>query len=686
MPGYQYKPLLGRQIRLLTLHAGSFPDKLQISIRHVDLPAQHSRLEQPIAEREASARTEAKFKYQALSYCWGIQGDWAVSVDGGSGDTSFIRITDNLDSALRHLRAKKYAKTLWVDAICINQANLNERGHQVQLMRDVYQLAARVIIWLGPEKDDSAAAMRYMGFVGTRVEFDWSTVVAKPTSRAHTEDEKALSTGVFPSGIPLQEIWALMQRSWFERVWIRQEVHLAKRAVIYCGPAAIDWHVFRHATMCIIKEMSTFILSSGLHHANILREITSPFKIPVVHLRDALAGTQCSNLRDKVYGMLAVLRPRGDGQDWAIPDYRLPIAEIYTELAKQCIYDYHSMGILASCELETTRLEGLPSWVPDLSTKPAAPLLECPKLAAGLTLAYTKFSNDGILPIASVANGVVDQVSSVDWTELDWLRATSVDNLEKLVETASIISEDDWSHGSYKPDGASIQMAFLRTTLCGDFGDVRSPTQASIASRKQALSFLKFVEMVQLQHLDGLDAIWDDLTVYARTASRMCLGRRFFVTKEGYFGLGPQAMTSDDQIFFFLGCDYPVVLRPLDEYGKCRRYQVVGVCYLDGFMFGEVFYGQIPRPWEIKCIANESTGESSTVFCKGIEMSCIMDESTGEPGLIFINPPVRSRTHPGFRTLKERFSIMGFGIDREGELTPEILQSCGVNVEWIDLV
>ncbi|KAK5635402.1 hypothetical protein RRF57_011114 [Xylaria bambusicola] len=685
MSRYQYQPLLGRQIRLLTLRAGSFPDKLHISIHHVDLPVQHSRLEQHLAERETSAITTAKFKYQALSYCWGTPGDWVVSIDGGSDDTSFIKITDNLDSALRHLRTKKYAKILWVDAICINQADLDERGHQVQLMRDVYQLAARVIIWLGPEKDDSAAAMRYIGFVGTRVEFDWSTLVLKPTNRAHTEDEKALSAGVFPSDIPLQALWALMQRSWFERVWIRQEAHLAKRAVVYCGPATIDWHVFRHATMCIMRAMATFLSSSGLHHANILREITSPFKIPVINLRDALAGTQCSNLRDKVYGMLAVLRPRGDGRDWAVPDYRLSIAEVYTELAKQCIYDYHSIGILASCELEMTRLKDLPSWVPDWSTKPTAPLLECPKLPAGFTLADTKFSSDGVLSIASVANGVVHQVCSVDWTESDWLRATTLDILKKLVKTASIISDNDWLRGSYNADGVPIEMAFIRTMLCGDFGDMRSPPQADMASRKQALSFLKFAKM--LRHPDALNAIWDDLTVYARTASRMCMGRRFFVTKEGHFGLGPQVMNSDDQIFFPLGCNYPLVLRPTDEYGKYRRYRVVGACYLDGFMFGEVFYGQIPRPWEIKCIADKSTGESITVFCKDIEMSCVVDESTGEPKIIFIDPPDTSRTHPGFWTMEERFSmIRKLGINMEEQLTPEILRSCGVNVEWIDLI
>jgi len=60
-----------------------------------------------------------------------------------------LQITTNLDSALRHLRKPHNAIRLWIDAICINQADTNERSEQVRQMRDIYMYASKVIIWLG---------------------------------------------------------------------------------------------------------------------------------------------------------------------------------------------------------------------------------------------------------------------------------------------------------------------------------------------------------------------------------------------------------------------------------------------------------------------------------------------------------------------------------------------------------
>jgi len=75
-------------------------------------------------------------------------------------------VTDNCLTALRYLRPKKKARTLWVDAICIDQSSINERNHQVKLMGDVYKLARRVLIWLGEGDADSPGLMRRMRWLG----------------------------------------------------------------------------------------------------------------------------------------------------------------------------------------------------------------------------------------------------------------------------------------------------------------------------------------------------------------------------------------------------------------------------------------------------------------------------------------------------------------------------------------
>jgi hypothetical protein len=83
--------------------------------------------------------------YDVLSYIWGAMEKTAtVTVDRKAFD-----VTENLYSALQHLRSKDQDRILWADAICINQRDNTERGHQVQQMREIYSQAEEVVIWLG---------------------------------------------------------------------------------------------------------------------------------------------------------------------------------------------------------------------------------------------------------------------------------------------------------------------------------------------------------------------------------------------------------------------------------------------------------------------------------------------------------------------------------------------------------
>ena len=95
-------------------------------------------------------------KYEALSYVWG--NDMApISMVLSGRD---IPITQNLDTALRHLRHGQLSRSLWVDAVCIDQSNVVERAEQVKLMNRIYHSASTVLIWLGPAADDSDVVMR----------------------------------------------------------------------------------------------------------------------------------------------------------------------------------------------------------------------------------------------------------------------------------------------------------------------------------------------------------------------------------------------------------------------------------------------------------------------------------------------------------------------------------------------
>ncbi|KAF2263611.1 heterokaryon incompatibility, partial [Lojkania enalia] len=135
-------------------------------------------------------------EYEALSYVWGIEKCKSpVTVN----DCSQV-ITENLDIALRHLRLKSEPRTLWIDAVCINQEDVAERNYQVSLMGSIYSKASHVVVFLGPEADKS-------GFVMDCI------------ASRYAED----------SHMPYFIYYAnkLAERPWFTRVWVVQEVALA---------------------------------------------------------------------------------------------------------------------------------------------------------------------------------------------------------------------------------------------------------------------------------------------------------------------------------------------------------------------------------------------------------------------------------------------------------------------------
>jgi hypothetical protein len=135
MDRYWYQPLppiqeMGRTppfTRLMTLAAGNAADPLRCSLAIINV--------------------EDPPRYEALSYVWGKNtSESRLWCDGRP-----LTITPNLDRALRSLRLPTLARRLWVDAICIDQQNVEERTRQVQYMRLIYKHATQSIVWLGPK-------------------------------------------------------------------------------------------------------------------------------------------------------------------------------------------------------------------------------------------------------------------------------------------------------------------------------------------------------------------------------------------------------------------------------------------------------------------------------------------------------------------------------------------------------
>lgn len=149
--------------------------------------------------------------YEALSYVWGSEEDQKsiyVRTDDKSNDSSpsssignirRLLVTANLHAALLHLRDGLFERIMWIDAICINQKDNVEKGQQVQFMAEIYANANRVIVWLGEASSDSGQV------------FETLRKAARGQDTQRAIDE------------PTQEaIFTLLERPWFQRVWVRQ--------------------------------------------------------------------------------------------------------------------------------------------------------------------------------------------------------------------------------------------------------------------------------------------------------------------------------------------------------------------------------------------------------------------------------------------------------------------------------
>jgi hypothetical protein len=106
--------------------------------------------------------------YEALSYAWGASKNCHVLWIECGTKTIKVQVTHSLYSALVKLRDPYFERALWVDALCINQEDDNEKAHQVGAMARIYGLAQRVVVWLGDEGHDSELAFEELGIMASR--------------------------------------------------------------------------------------------------------------------------------------------------------------------------------------------------------------------------------------------------------------------------------------------------------------------------------------------------------------------------------------------------------------------------------------------------------------------------------------------------------------------------------------
>lgn len=143
--------------------------------------------------------------YEGLSYVWGDLQEWRLIQVNGCP----FQVTLNLENAQRYLRLCSLTRVLWIDAICINQRDENEKAHQVRRMRQNYSNATRVLVWLGEASDD----------LGPDQELTNAMSFLAGSSLDNQAESVPFKTGVKK----------LLQKPWWSRMWVVQEVFAAEQ-------------------------------------------------------------------------------------------------------------------------------------------------------------------------------------------------------------------------------------------------------------------------------------------------------------------------------------------------------------------------------------------------------------------------------------------------------------------------
>jgi hypothetical protein len=304
--------------------------------------------------------------YQALSYVWGDSIERAtISVNG----EPFL-VTMNLFTALNHLRHPSSNVYLWIDAICIDQSNTTERNNQLELMKDIYSLADRVLIWLGDSEDESDLAM------------DLVQKWARPGAEAINLSQ-LLETLENPFDV---EAWRaarrLFARPYWTRVWIFQEIVFSKEATVICGTKQVSWQDFGNAQIAWVQlsqpENSHLCTSDQLRRLNTTNyNVASPISLQhlvrknnmhpgsAINLIRLTSNLNATDPRDKIYALQGFDEILVLGLDL---DYNKPVETVYGEFVAAYLEEELNLDILCLAGNgfpKVELLEGLPTWIPD---------------------------------------------------------------------------------------------------------------------------------------------------------------------------------------------------------------------------------------------------------------------------------------------------------------------------------
>ncbi|KAH4303439.1 hypothetical protein HBH64_074190 [Parastagonospora nodorum] len=591
--------------------------------------------------------------YTALSYVWGKEGSTSPIICNGVQKD----ITKQLADALKHLRRypgwrsvprwpedhplrsnrnawNGFARNrhesdpddtgdgevlLWVDALCINQDDNNERANQVKMMGKIYAHASGVSIWFGNEDREppdfvQTKDLRSVGHIGAygRIPISLSFIAQALRNARGPKHRLATLRPVGDSvhrntvyGFPNSDApeWDTIRQfftnAWFERVWVVQEAVLASKATVLIGDWEIEWAAIGEAAVWFQSEgyampaVLRYQMRDQQHFLPVSRTVSvwtlcsrPNHTVPLLDLLSEFRTRQATNPKDKVYATFGIAEELAYMEENGLhqllePDYRetKTVAEVYRDIAIFLIIEYGHLGVLS--HVGKSLEPDWPSWVPDWRQDKASNTLSIMQGADTHNASRDQSLQVGISenPYTISLQGVEADVITAYGDKLASYGFGYVTYKEEIEFARAAWDLSQSIHTSDSNMNGSISSTFIQTLVTG------FSTEPSF--QEDALQW--FAQHAQLslntsrtRRLKYLMQKRSDPGRFHEIFVQACVDRRFFVTKNGLMGVGPDGMKEGDAIGILFGGRVPYVLRPVDN-----GFRFVGECYVSGLMNGE---------------------------------------------------------------------------------------------------
>nr|PNR39136.1 hypothetical protein PHYPA_019414 [Physcomitrium patens] len=592
---YQYEPLpQPNSIRFMRLHSGVGPAEFSCSLVVADISNPP--------------------EYIALSYVWGHPSHTVpILCDGKT-----VQVRLNLRDALQRFREVSTRFYLWVDALCIDQKNIPERNQQVKVMADIYKRDIKAL-FVGLQ------AIHYLG--GTIRHFDETTgdlhwvgngrcfVSALPPALVHPHQEE------------LARLKRFFCRPYFSRTWVLQKVGLASCAVVRWSDLDIEWHPIDIITMFLMRHCRALLerldLSTEVNKVYHLHTAYSPFvpQATLLHILDKARRLEATDSRDKnnrsISGAEYNLTLSKSTQGTALEaDYSKHVEDVYRLLTLDHIRRTLSLEILNAVQHNPTFTSvtnfSCPTWVPRRDQFHDMPILglyiskhiasanrdvifnSSPSFPFTLTVrgtlldtisCHTKVlcTRDSDLPLTTTTTPLTPDSEPVQRL------GTSCPIARVWVSTGTTTADPNSYPQLGWPRMGSSLFAAYRTTWVAD------NNFTYVGNFQLEADFQAYWDRLFWGSRRGENGSWHR---YRDSATYVCDKRKFFITSMRFFGIGPGALMTGDDVAVLLGADVPFALwRVLGaehgeeegeaQDGEGQKYALAGECCVRGLMQGQ---------------------------------------------------------------------------------------------------